>query len=186
VTLLRDGTYTMRVEYSSEEGSDSAEKTVKVGRPAYRVATRAVHADGSAAAGTRICIDGKCARADSFGSAAFELEEERRAVRAEAEYDVPSTRIGYSGERDIYISGDASIDVELRPERCVYALTRSVNLAEVDRSPLRSARRHAPPPKRPCSRSTLTGSARVCAGSAAEYLRAAERAPRVQESPGKG
>ena len=131
VTLLRDGTYTMRVEYSSEEGSDSAERTVRVGRPVYHVVIRAVHADGSAAAGARICVDSRCAHANSSGAALFELEEGRYTVRAEAEYDVSGMRIRYSGERSIYVSGSASIDVELRPERCVYVREFRLDRAEV-------------------------------------------------------
>jgi PKD repeat protein len=136
VKFLKDGTYHikahLRVRHGDREEEGSAERTIRVGRPVYHVVIRAVHADGSAVAGARICVDGRCAHANSSGAVAFELEEGRHAVRAEAEYDVSGTRIRYSGERSIYVSGSASIDVELRPERCVYVREFRLDKAEVE------------------------------------------------------
>ena len=54
VTFLKDGVYTIRVEYSSDVGRDAVEKSVRVGRQ-YQVKVRAVHVDGSAAAGACMC-----------------------------------------------------------------------------------------------------------------------------------
>jgi len=119
VTFLKDGVYTIRVEYSSDVGRDAMEKLVKVGRQ-YQVKVRAVHVDGSAAAGARVCASGMCQYADYSGVAVFQLSEGSYVVRAEKEYDMAGTKIRYSGERNIYVSSDTSLDVELNPERCLY------------------------------------------------------------------
>ena len=119
VTFLKDGVYTVRVEYSSDVGRDAAEKSARVGRQ-YQVKVRAVHVDGSAAAGARVCVSGMCQYADYSGVAVFQLFEGSYVVRAEKEYDVAGTRIRYSGVRNIYVSSDMSLDVELNPERCLY------------------------------------------------------------------
>ena len=119
VTFLKDGVYTVRVEYSSDVGRDAAEKSVRVGRQ-YQVKVKAVHVDGSAAAGARVCVSGMCQYADYSGVAVFQLSEGGYVVRAEKEYDVVGTKIRYNGERNIYVSSDMSLDIELSPERCLY------------------------------------------------------------------
>jgi PKD repeat protein len=119
VTFLKDGVYTIHVEYSSDVGRDAIEKSVRVGRQ-YQVKVRAVHVDGSAAAGARVCVSGMCQYADYSGTAVFQLFEGSYVVRAEKEYDVAGTRIRHSGVKNIYVSSDMSLDVELNPERCLY------------------------------------------------------------------
>jgi len=130
VTFLKDGVYTVRVEYSSDVGRDAVEKLVRVGRQ-YQVKVRAVHVDGSAAASARICVSGMCQYADYSGVAVFQLSEGSYVVRAEKEYDVAGTKIRYSGVRNIYVSSDMSLDVELNPERCLYPRQFRLNSNEV-------------------------------------------------------
>jgi PKD repeat protein len=129
VTFLKDGVYTVRVEYSSDVGRDAVEKSVRVGRQ-YQVKVRAVHVDGSAATGTRVCVSGLCQYADHSGVAVFQLSEGSYVVRAEKEYDVAGTKIRYSGVRNIYVSSDMSLDVELSPERCLYLRQFRLNCNE--------------------------------------------------------
>jgi PKD repeat protein len=119
VTFLKDGVYTIRVEYSSDVGRDAVEKSVRVGRQ-YQVRVRVVHVDGSAAADARVCVGGMCQYADYSGVAVFQLSEGSYVVSAEKEYDVAGTKIRYSGERNIYVSSNMSLNVELNPERCLY------------------------------------------------------------------
>ncbi len=54
VTFLKDGVYTVRVEYSSDVGRDAVEKSVRVGRQ-YQVKVRAVHVDGCRRRRTCVC-----------------------------------------------------------------------------------------------------------------------------------
>jgi len=119
VTFLKDGVYTLRVEYSSDVGRDAMEKLVRVGRQ-YQLKVRVVHVDGSAAADARVCVGGMCQYADYSGVAVFQLSEGSYVVSGEKEYDVAGTKIRYSGERNIYVSSDMSLDVELNSERCLY------------------------------------------------------------------